>query len=283
MKNQSTKSNNYKDKNLKNINDDFLINNKKQLNNWKFWYKLAGATVIIIGLLINIIFIFIEWPNIPIETATTADLGDSLFNMFCYFTIQSNFFVLIWFLYVAFNPKKEGMQHSIGSPYATLSFTLYITITFLIYNLVLLPSGPPPTIHGWISTAFLHMIAPLMMIIYFCFFYEINQKSTFKVIKIKNFLAKKIYLMYIYPTIWVPFVTLRSFFRLNSKIPSKENSAFLYFFMDYRTEMFGIPWIRFILIMLVVFFVLGLGLAILYQFIMTLNFKKQLHKGTKND
>ncbi len=255
------------------INTNLDKKNFDLIKDWKFWYKFIFGIFIFIAIFLNIINIFYQYPKIPMGDSISKDIGDAILNNFMYFTIESNLFVLIWLLYAAFNPNKEGKNKNILSPYISIFICIYITITGLVYNSLLLPKSQPTNIMGWISTLIEHMLTPILFIIYFIFFYNIYESE---IVSYKKFSKEHLYKMYIYPIFWIIIVELRAFFRLHSGVPSKEKSAFLYFFLNFTNEKnsFGIEnWIFLILIVFVLL-ILGTLLAYFYLFI----FKKRQRK-----
>lgn len=86
------------------------------------------------------------------------------FNSFKAFTIQTNFLVTIWLtLAILWHKKPETLEKITGLLKGAL--TVYITITFIFYAILLAPFFPPPT--GWAAFTNLvfHYITPIAFIV----------------------------------------------------------------------------------------------------------------------
>ena len=86
------------------------------------------------------------------------------FNSFKAFTIQTNFMVTIWLtLAILWHNKPESLDKITGPLKGAL--TLYITITFIFYAVLLAPFYPPPI--GWaaFSNLVFHYITPIAFIV----------------------------------------------------------------------------------------------------------------------
>lgn len=86
------------------------------------------------------------------------------FNRFKTFSIQSNFLVSIWFtLAILWHNKPESLK-KISGPLKG-AFTMYITITFVVFAILLSPFYPQPT--GWyaFSNFVLHYVTPIAFIV----------------------------------------------------------------------------------------------------------------------
>ncbi|WP_026389543.1 Pr6Pr family membrane protein [[Acholeplasma] multilocale] len=107
------------------------------------------------------------------EFFTTVNIFGYIVFYFSYFTTLSNVLIAVWLTYAAFAPQREGVKGLLSSKGAILTAT-YITITMLIYNLVLLPVGLMAG-NGieanwyWVNQFGLHLIMPLLFIAYAVF------------------------------------------------------------------------------------------------------------------
>ncbi len=262
---------------FKQINKNTLFKSKKSI------FKIIAILVITIGLISSIANLFIPWPNsvgYSKDDSSTYDIGDMFFNWVCYFTTESNLFILISFIALWLRSDLENKKGTICSYNVTLAFCSYITITFLVYNLVLLPSKLPSNGLSWFETIVLHMIAPLLYIFYFIVLFDIkatdvNDSKNIAKISYKKFLIKDLYKFYIYPILWFIFVELRGLTRHFSRVDSKTGSgAYLYFFLDPFNEL------TFLIIIFFVVFVVNALLSIFYVCITNAKINK-LNKKNK--
>jgi len=86
------------------------------------------------------------------------------FNSFKAFSIQTNFMVTIWLtLAILWHNKPETLEKITGPLKGAL--TLYITITFIFFAVLLAPFYPPPI--GWagFSNNVFHYITPIAFIV----------------------------------------------------------------------------------------------------------------------
>lgn len=275
-------------------NKNLELNKKlKKINykDFKFWYKFICSFLFFLAFWIEIITIIIntsigndgngqkifKYDNSEIFIYT-KDIGDQIVSFFCYFTILSNIFCFIWFVYNIFNFEKEGKKKNILSPYVSLAFGLYILVTGIIYNFILLPYIMPTTVLSWFSTIIEHQIIPIAFIIYlFCFYNYKNLKIyNNELISLKDFSFKYLYKLFLYfPIPWLIFNIIRSEFRLHSGVKAKEYNPYLYFFMNLSnlnvSKNLPIPhWLFFILFVIILIIVCSC-IAILFFWVMKKN------------
>ena len=85
------------------------------------------------------------------------------FNSFKAFTIQTNFMVTIWFtLAIIWHNKPETLEKITGPLKG--AFTLYITITFIFFAVLLAPIYQPPGFAAFSNLVF-HYITPIAFIV----------------------------------------------------------------------------------------------------------------------
>ena len=121
-----------------------------QHNKLAFWFLILGVAiqlVMICTYFYDIITYSIDGMNLWLD-------------FFRYFTTQSNFLITFFVIAYFINPKWKLFSKN----YLLVFVTCYITITGLIYNCLLLPSGAPSDAIGWFFSVFRHMIVPLYMI-----------------------------------------------------------------------------------------------------------------------
>jgi hypothetical protein len=107
--------------------------------------------------------LIIMWAKAIIEPPEgTSGLG-ALAATFRYFTVQSNVLVLIW-LTTAVIYWNRGRAHPILQPVVKGAFTVYITVTFVIFATLLRGLIDPQGI-DWYINAVTHYITPIAFII----------------------------------------------------------------------------------------------------------------------
>ncbi|WP_381414951.1 hypothetical protein NPX79_02935 [Spiroplasma endosymbiont of Anurida maritima] len=191
------------------------------------------------------------WNTTP-ETwnAYSRDLGDFSFNFFSYFTIITNMFVMFWFLISMIGWKNEGLCNHNKKCYAiscrilgfnsTTFVTTYITITMIIYMLMLLPLEPPVGAINWAGSMMHHLVTPIIMIIYYVCFYikpKFLASKNIEVKSTKEFFKKDIFLVIIFPILWGVIMMVRGEFRHYSQKPFQ----YQYFFMYIRRSGADMP------------------------------------------
>jgi len=120
-----------------------------QIPEFKTIFRVALITGSITGIVLNVIYI------------------GSIIQSFSYFTVQSNLFLVAFFIYLLFSPR----ENSRGLLVAKLAVTIAIMVTFTVYHLVLAPflSGTeydPPFLNSFLA----HTFSPLMALADFLLF-----------------------------------------------------------------------------------------------------------------
>lgn len=161
------------------------------------------------------------------------------FNSFIAFTIQTNSLITIWFTIAILGHNKPESLSKIMGPLKG-AFTLYITITFVVFAILLSPFYQPT---GWaaFSNLVLHYITPIAFIIDWIL--TENQMQ-----------YKWNYLLYwmIYPLCYIIFAVIYGTITGN----------YIYYFFDINT--LGIP-VFFISVSILIVF--GIALGCLYIWI----------------
>jgi len=126
----------------------------------RVWF--GGIAVVVgIALIIQLVLIFTGGQDVNSFNSTEGEsLGVRLFNLFSYFTIQSNLFVFGTSLALAINVFRDGRVWRI----LRLDALLGIIITGLVYEIVLAPLVHP---EGWALAATIgfHYISPWATVI----------------------------------------------------------------------------------------------------------------------
>lgn len=163
-------------------------------------------------LIYRIIFAGLSWFTLIASAVIYAlTIGPILewFNSFKAFTIQSNFIVTIWFtLAILWHNKPESLK-KISGPLKG-AFTMYITITFVVFAILLSPFYQPTGFAAF-SNLVLHYITPIAFIV--------DWVLTETKVRYKwNYLSYWI----LYPACYIIFVIIHGTF----------TGSYLYYFLD---------------------------------------------------
>ncbi|MDX1416273.1 MAG: Pr6Pr family membrane protein, partial [Candidatus Promineifilaceae bacterium] len=82
---------------------------------------------------------------------------------FRFFTMQTNLFVMIWLL-VAIVYWHQEREHPLLRPVYKGAFTLYISVTFLVFAVLLAPLSNPQGVHIY-TNAITHYVTPVAFIV----------------------------------------------------------------------------------------------------------------------
>ncbi|ATX70958.1 hypothetical protein [Spiroplasma clarkii] len=277
--------------------------NSKDMLEWRFWYKIL-VILLVIGFLVadysyniykiakmdhNNIVSASDFTGWEIFGANGKVIGQDYFgySLFYlgYFTTQSNILVLILFIVAIikfnYNPNEKGHKSFILSRFSVLLISIYILVTGLIYNSILLPmrlitSDKP--INFWMDIFVQeigHGLVPLMMVCYALF---IN-RSAFKRNSWVKYFAKDFTLGIIYPIVYLTLALVRGAltYASLSRLEPFENlgvtisnasqyvahfhiKAYQYFFLDINSAK-GQIFFPITLIMIILI-ILGLGAAL---------------------
>lgn len=159
------------------------------------------------------------------------------FNSFRAFTIQSNFLVMIWYtLAIVWYNKPESLERITGLLKG--AFTVYISITFIFFAILLAPFYHPT---GWaaFSNLVFHYIAPIAFIVDWVL---TENKSRYK-------WKYLLYWVGIYPICYLAFVFIYGSF----------TSDYIYYFFDVNAlGIFGVT------IFVSIIITTGIGLGCVY-------------------
>ena len=166
-----------------------------------------------------------------------------------FYTIWSNIAVMVFYIYyLTRKDEKEGLLRIKGG------IVLGITLTFIVYNVLLLPTVKPEDFYNWKNYT-LHYIVPLLCI-FDCLFYD----------KVKYKYPDPLYWT-IFPLFYAIFALVKGIvYPVN--IPG-EDSPFPYFFVDIN-KLGGLGVARYIIIICVFYIILGYVVL----FIKKINIKK---------
>ncbi|MHA2153787.1 MAG: Pr6Pr family membrane protein [Candidatus Hodarchaeales archaeon] len=89
-------------------------------------------------------------------------LGIKILSSYRYFTMQTNFFVLIWLSFALFYYNNPNVMAKLHSPVKG-ALTIYISVTFFVFTTILSPLYQPTGFDAF-SNIVLHYIIPLIFI-----------------------------------------------------------------------------------------------------------------------
>ncbi|WP_338956092.1 Pr6Pr family membrane protein [Spiroplasma endosymbiont of Polydrusus cervinus] len=196
-----------------------------------------------------------------------------------YFTTQSNFLVLIWFLIAIIGHRHEGIIKPLKT-YFSLSVTVYITVTCLIYNFLLLPSilkNKDLTWNAirWAGQIMLHVVVPLLTIFYIVGF---TKQST--LVSTRQFYQQKLGWYFLYPILYGVYGIIKGILCKYSGM--HPNIAYQYFFLQITNpKVAGLSGIVWFVIAIVLISGIILAFGSLYHFII-LKLAKYPQQGNVN-
>ncbi|WP_425380936.1 hypothetical protein [Spiroplasma endosymbiont of Polydrusus pterygomalis] len=151
---------------------------KSKFSDFLLW---SGLIISIIALILAFAVILIEYKPIPPATLNPHDLWtpDSawvgIWTMISTFTIQSNFLVFLFFCFVLTNRFYENRAQFVFGRFS-LAITVYISVTLIVFFAILfkpmlneLDPSDSISILNFINTFLLHLIVPVIVILYFMF------------------------------------------------------------------------------------------------------------------
>lgn len=255
-----------------------VFKNKNYFKEWKFYFKLGFGLFFLAVLLYGLLSPLINGITVSEQQKTdarnwqwfTQDKGDYILNYFSFFTIQTNIFVSLWLIFAAIFYEQEGKINSRWfGQYMALAITTYITITGLVFNVMLLPTiiNQLTTFYQWFTNVVQHMVVPIVMIIYF-FMMARDHNS---VLPTKQFWKKRMGYYYIYPIVWVIVMEIRGEFRWQAG----KVWAYQYFFLNFHKSFYGLAGGIWFLIATVFIILIIFGISTLFNWI---NFKQLEYK-----
>ena len=126
----------------------------------RVWHGVLAA-VIAASLITQLVVMFTGGVDVNAGSAAPqVTLGVRLIRLFSYFTIQSNLFVLVVAITLALNPARDGR----GWRVARLDALLGITITGIVFALVLAPLVHHVGVAWWINLGF-HQLSPALAVL----------------------------------------------------------------------------------------------------------------------
>jgi hypothetical protein len=123
------------------------------------WHGVLAA-VIAASLITQLVLIFTGGADVNTTDTDQVTLGVRLVRLFSYFTIQSNLFVLVVAITLAVRPARDGR----GWRVARLDALLGITITGLVFAILLAPLVHPVGVAWWVNLGF-HRLSPVLAVL----------------------------------------------------------------------------------------------------------------------
>ena len=211
--------------------------------------------------ILNYVFLFSIFALVLTSIIIMFSIGADAFNMFSYFTIQSNVLVaLLALFYIVANIIKDSKKQDVTNKlpfWIVLIIILNIVLTGVVYLTILLPEdlkdGTLIMGASQLSNILLHGVVPVLSLAYFLIFAEK------KIVKLRH-----TYLFVIYPILYWCFTLLRSL----SGIKFMGDSLYPYFFLDpeFNSQGFGMV-LLYVAFLLALFYVVGLLLTLLSNYI----------------
>ncbi|MFY9331321.1 MAG: Pr6Pr family membrane protein [Candidatus Nanopelagicales bacterium] len=113
-------------------------------------------------------FVLTSLGTYPSENTVSSILGNPdqgalgrIFDYFTYFTILSNILVAVMMTLLFINPSRDGRIFRV----LRLDTILMITVTGVVYNLILAGDGPGPVAWGAVANSLEHQITPVLTVV----------------------------------------------------------------------------------------------------------------------
>ena len=251
--------------------------------------KIRSHLWMIILIIVIVFFIFDLVFDVlfPIAKFKPLSYWSRITCYYAYFTTESNYLVLIYFIVNLFGKVKNN--HTKIKFEWGLALVVYITITMFIYWSGLALNFFNPTnpndeqistnlaklilVYRWFATTTLHVVVPIFMI---CFYLvNICGKETYSLKTHHHFW---LWILELYPLLYVVFAMIRGEIRVLLHQPS--NTWYPYEFFNYRHFTSGLD---VAILCGFIFLILGMCMILQYFYLWINNFlfKKRHHK--KND
>jgi len=245
---------------------------RHQLTNWKWWYKIIGfllalgglVTLLVSGILnihreFDLEGINLRWEIYDRDGNRFWDYDSSTLMYFSYFTTQTNILVMIWFLIAVIKPQQEGKGRLLSYT-GTLLIATYISITSIVWLTILLPGMIVSKIqrpsYEWPASVLLHLIVPVMFVLYFTLWMnQTKELTTKRWVKIS-------WVIILYPVIYGVLMLIRGEVRLASGYSSI--TSYPYFFLEVHETFMDIPGYAWFFIALGVVLAVAFGFSTLY-------------------
>ncbi|AHI53591.1 hypothetical protein SSABA_v1c01790 [Spiroplasma sabaudiense Ar-1343] len=184
------------------------------------------------------------------------------------YTFLSNILVITWLIYSGIFHKNENKNRFQSQGYA-LAISTYISVTFIVYNFVLIPvEGWPSSASDQATTIIDHMVNPIVMVVYFVFFME-NKTH----VSLKEIMKNKFIYIWMGTLAYCIFAMVRGELRFASGEYFKD-LLYPYFFLNIHAHL-GVVW--FVMAFIGISGML-LGFSVLYTFASNRMIKKPYYQ-----
>ncbi|ASP28300.1 hypothetical protein SCORR_v1c05280 [Spiroplasma corruscae] len=206
-------------------------------------------------------------------------------DYFTTFTLISNIFCQVWLLLAAIRPNKEGDSKFLGYTTA-LNFAVMITITFIVYNGILVPldTGFPTHPYDAFATVVNHIITPIAFVTYFLFFMR-NKKK----VELNTYFIKKFWILFVMVLTYCIFSLIKGEIRYQSHselytTPKGGNIWYPYFFLNIHNPNgpMGIPGAAWFVIAFILIVGVMIGFTYLYNYVNNQFIKTKFYKSRYN-
>ncbi|AHB36520.1 Pr6Pr family membrane protein [Spiroplasma apis] len=204
-------------------------------------------------------------------------------DYFTTFTLLSNVLVHVWLIYSGIKHKNEGKTKLLSYTTANALATM-ITITFLVYNCVLIPvNGFPSSAFSVFTTLVDHAIVPVAFVIYVLFFMTGKQRVGYN-----EFFLKKFWIQFTLVLGYCIFAMVRgelryaneSYYSYLNSSGKVQNHLYPYFFLDvHHNGPMNLPGYVWFMIAFVGIIGIMIGFSYLYNFLSNSLIKKNYYRN----
>ncbi|MDQ7982775.1 MAG: hypothetical protein REH79_00965 [Spiroplasma sp.] len=224
-----------------------------------FYIYLSALIMMICFLVIDLVTSIYFPSNITISLG----YGERVSHYYAFFTTQSNYLVVLYFVYYLYTLYFNKTRPSFA---IRLAVTVYISITMLVFWGGIFTQTQELihySIYTWINTTTLHLIMPIIMITSFVL------TSGREQIAIKKWHHNHLWLIALYPVIYSVVILIRGYLKSLDNITPPNTWYPYYFFNFYQPYGWLIASAAVIVIFGLVF-----GLQYFYMWINNLMFKR---------
>ncbi|AGY41604.1 unknown transmembrane protein [Mesoplasma florum W37] len=296
------------------------------LKDWRFWYKTLFVVLMTFIVLFSYIQLFVNMSSVvkqindlnlssDIASDKLKEVLDNLnlsksiqerlifyktsdgllhagyqpfeqfIQMSSFFTLISNLLILIWMYVALFKPLNEGKK-GILNKRTSIIFAAYITVTFLLYNLILriTVSEIANNFMSHFVNEMFHTVAPIFFIGYVLFGVKWEKGTAF------NF--KELSTTWVFGILGLcsygAYAIIRGLLKVAGGTPGSSQQAFPYPFLqvtelNVKMGAIELPGIVLFLIFMIVIASICIGFTSLYNFIIIKNVNKGAKKGVNNE